>query len=347
MTIEPRTIVLDVEPEDAWREMLARGLTDGLPVVAPTRERVERMLEGLERDPDEELGAIPPRRAPLTIRLTAVNAVMAGCDAIHLPLVIRALEAMLDPAFNLNGLQTTTHPVGPCLFFSGPVAVQAGVHGGPGCLGPGFQANAVIGRAVHLVLRNVGGAVPGRTDAATMGTPAKRTFCFTDATDSPWPSLAEATTGDPTASTVTVVPSECPQNVNDHYSSTGFGVLQMVAMSLAGLGPNDPYYPDSTPMVVLGSEHARTVAGDSYTREDAAAFIAEHARTQLAQWSPENQRGRFREKWPLLYGAASELVTIPSVTSADHVILVVAGGVGKHSMIIPTVGIGRGVTVAF
>ena len=115
-------------------------------MVPPTRRRVEDMLAAWPGDPDELIGLIPPRKGRLTARLSAVNAVMAGCLPIHLPLVIRAIEAALDPTFNLHGAQTTTHPVGPCFIFSGPVAQAAGVHCGSGCLGPGFRANTTIGR---------------------------------------------------------------------------------------------------------------------------------------------------------------------------------------------------------
>jgi hypothetical protein len=326
--------------------MLELGLTDGLPVIPPTPERVDALLEGCNRDPDDVIGVIPPRKGRLTVRLCAVNAVMAGCSENHLGLVIRAIEAMLEPPFNLHGLQTTTHPVGPCIIVSGPIADQVGVHSGSGCVGPGFHANSAIGRAVHLILRNVGGAVPGTTDAATLGTPSKRGLCFADIREgNPWPTLAEEWTGDASKSVVTVVPTEGPHNVNDHYGATGAGILTMVARSLATIGANDPYYPDSTPVVVLGPEHARTVAADGFSREDAKRFIAEHARIELRNWSHDNQEGRFRKKRPLLYGEADEHTTIPVVSSPDHLVLLVAGGVGKHSLVIPTVGVGVRVTV--
>lgn len=331
--------------QEAYLALLERGWTDGLPVIPATPERVDAMLGDWEGDPDEALGLVPPRMGELTPRVCAINAVMAGCTRTHLPLMVSALRAMLDPVFNLHGMQTTTHPVGACIIFSGPRAREAGVHSGSGCFGPGFHANAVIGRAVRLVLLNVGGAAPGTVDKATFGTPAKYTLCFADrAEDNPWPTIAEEWTGSRSGSTVTVVPTEGPHNVNDHYSTTGFGVLTMVAHSLATIGSNDPYYPDSTPVVVLSPEHAANVIAEGYSRQDVKEFLVHHARVELRKWSLENQDGRFRSKWPRLYKFADKDVTIPVIGSADKVILAVAGGAGKHSMVIPTVGIGAAVT---
>jgi hypothetical protein len=333
------------DPARAFLDLLDAGVTDGLPVVPPTPGRVEALLERYEGDPDAVLGQVPPRNGELTPRLAAVNAVMAGCLPVHLPVVVRALQAMLEPPFNLEGIQTTTHPAGPCVIVSGPAAREAGVDAGAGCLGPGFHANGAIGRAIHLVLRNVGGAVPGEGDGSTMGSPAKRGLCFADRDDGPWPTLAEELTGDRDASVVVVVPSEGPHNVNDHFSTTAVGVLSMVARTLANVGSNDAYYPAATPVVVLSPEHARTVAASGCSRDDARRFLAESASRELGAWSPENQEGRFRRKWPARYGAADEHTRVPFVESPDRIVLAVAGGPGKHSAVLPTPGFGSAVSL--
>ena len=172
----PDTIEIDDTPEAVLEAFLEREWSDGLPIVPPTAERVAAMLGG--RDPARSLGAMPPLWREATLEKLAVNAVMAGCRPEYFPLVEAAVEAMLDATFNLYGVQSTTHPVAPLVIAHGPYARSIGVHAGSGCFGPGFRANATIGRAIRLILLNVGGAWPGRHDMATQGSPAKFSFCI-------------------------------------------------------------------------------------------------------------------------------------------------------------------------
>src|SRR5438093_1578083 len=153
-----------------------RNWADGLPIVAPTEERVSAMLGG--RDGARSLGMMPPLWRQVTLDKLAVNAVMAGCEPRAFPIIVAAVEAMLDRAFNLYGVQATTHPVAPLLVVNGPYGREVGLHSGSGCFGPGFRANATIGRAVRLILLNLGGAWPGRYDMATQASPAKFSFCI-------------------------------------------------------------------------------------------------------------------------------------------------------------------------
>src|SRR5262245_10227151 len=165
----------DLVTEDTAEAVLAafceRQWCDGLPIVPPTEARVRAMLGGAPGD--RSLGAMPPLWRQATLEKLAVNAVMAGCEPAAFPLIVAAVEAMLDPSFNLYGVQATTHSVAPLLIVHGPIAAELGVHAGSGCFGPGFRANATIGRAIRLILLNVGGAWPGRHDMATQGSPAK------------------------------------------------------------------------------------------------------------------------------------------------------------------------------
>ncbi len=166
---------------------LERGWTDGLPVVPPTPERVEAMLAGIDAEPDLVVGKIPPLWGDATVEKVAINAVMAGCRPAALPALVAALEAMLEPAFNLYGVQATTHPVAPLLIVHGPAAARLGMHAGAGALGPGNAANATLGRAVRLCLWNLGGARPGAGDMATLGSPTKYTYALAEREDaSPW-----------------------------------------------------------------------------------------------------------------------------------------------------------------
>jgi hypothetical protein len=209
-------------------------------------------------------------------------------------------------------------------------------------MGPGWPANARIGRAVRLILMNVGRARPGDGDMATFGCPAKWSLCFTDQEvpvpgGNRWPTLAEENTDSADASVICAIGGEGPLNVNDHFSVTASGLLKMVAHSLANVGSNHSHNPRSTPMVVLGPEHAAVIAAEGFTRDDAREFIARHARIPLGKWSPEARKGRFRDRYPKLYKHADDWDEVPVVASED-LILAVAGGPGKHSVVIPSFG---------
>ena len=176
--------------EDEMEACFERGWTDGLPVVPPTPERVLRMLGGAEREAGEVIGLIPPDRVPCTIEKLAINAVMAGCKPEYFPLVIATVEAALDDRFCMHGLLCTTYFSSPVVIVNGPAAKRTGMNSGVNALGQGNRANAAIGRALQLVIRNVGGGLPGGIDRAAMGNPGKYTYCFAeDESDPHWPSL--------------------------------------------------------------------------------------------------------------------------------------------------------------
>src|SRR5499426_929331 len=215
-------------------------------------------------DPARSFGLMPPLWRECTVEKIAVNAVMAGCLPEYFPVVLAAVQAMLDPAFNLYGVQATTHPVAPLLILNGPAAETLGMHAGSGCFGPGFRPNATIGRAIRLVLMNVGGGWPGRHDMATQGSPAKFTYCIAERDNgAPWPSLRERLGFSPDQSVVTVFGGEGPHNVNGHVSTTAAGVLSNVSSVATTLGSNVGWYmAQSQLLVVLGPEHAQTIAAD-------------------------------------------------------------------------------------
>jgi len=168
------------EWDDEIEACFDRGWSDGLPVVPPTDVRILRMLEGTPRKPDEIIGAVPPNLSPITVEKVAVNAVMAGCRPEYMPVVLTALEAALDPLFTMHGLLCTTCFSSPIIVVNGPVAREIGMNSGINCLGQGNRANATIGRALQLIIRNVGGGRPGELDRAVLGGPGKYTFCFAE-----------------------------------------------------------------------------------------------------------------------------------------------------------------------
>jgi len=327
---------LDDSPEAVLAEFCKREWCDGLPIVPPTEDRVRAMLGG--RDGDKSLGAMPPLWRLATLEKLAVNAVMAGCEPSYFPIVIAAVEAMLDPIFNLYGVQATTHPVAPLVVVNGPYGHSIGVHGGQGCFGPGFRANATIGRAIRLILLNVGGAWPGRGDMATQGSPAKFSYCIAENEESsPWAPLRP---GD----TVTVYGGEPPHNVNDHISTTAGGILTNVADTAVSLGSNvGAYFSQAQLMVVLGPEHAKTVAGDGFSREDVQRYVYENARLPLSLLKQSGMYGM--HDWPTWMNAITDPdARPPRVPSPDDVFVLVAGGSGKHSAVVPNCTFSRAVS---
>ena len=150
-------------------------MTDGLPIVPPTPERVAAAVAASGLAADQVVGDIAPLNAPATVEKIAVNAVMAGCVPEMMPVLIAAIDAFCDPQMNAHGVQTTTNPVGPMLVVNGPVRNRLGFNYGAGCFGPGSFANATVGRALRLALVNIGGAIPGEVDKAPLGWPGKST----------------------------------------------------------------------------------------------------------------------------------------------------------------------------
>ena len=220
------------DAEDPIEACFDRGWTDGLPVVPPTPERVLRMLAGTTRRPDEVIGRVPPDLAPCTVEKVAINAVMAGCKPEYLPLVLAAVEAALVDEFGMHGILCTTMFAGPLVIVNGPMARRVGVNSGVNALGQGHRANASIGRALQLVIRNVGGGRPGEVDRATLGTPGKYTFCFAEAEDSAWEPLHVQRGFARDASTVTLFAGEGVQGVVDQKSRTPESLARTFAACL-------------------------------------------------------------------------------------------------------------------
>ena len=193
----------------------------------------------------------------------------------------------MQPQFNLSGINATTHPCAVLVLVNGPIGRELGVHGGPGCYGPGFRANATIGRAVRLLLLNIAGASPGLGDRATQGTPAKFALCLAENEEaSPWAPFHTTRGFEPEDSTVTVAASEGPHNIQEHGSNTALGVLQTVVGALGQAGSNN-ILSRGEPLLALGPEHAATIADEGWTRERIQQYVYEHARYPASELSPE------------------------------------------------------------
>jgi hypothetical protein len=220
------------EAEDPIEACYERGWSDGMPVVPPTRARVLRMLQGTSRKPDEVIGMVPPDLVPCTVEKVAINAVLAGCKPEYMPVVLAAVEAALIDEFGMHGLLCTTMFAGPVVIVNGPVARRIGINSGVNALGQGTRANATIGRALQLVIRNVGGGRPGEIDRSTLGTPGKYSFCFAEAEDSAWEPLSVQRGFLREASTVTLFAGEGVQGIVDQKSRTPESLARSFALSL-------------------------------------------------------------------------------------------------------------------
>jgi len=225
------------DSDDPEEVCYLRGWTDGLPVTPPTDARVVRMLKGTTRRPDEIVGRIPPYLAACTVEKVAINAVMAGCRPEYMPVLLAVIDAALEPVFTLHGVLATTYFSSPIIIVNGPVAKRIGMNSGMNALGQGNRANSTIGRALNLIVQNVGGGRPGEADRATLGAPSKYSLCFAeDESDPEWEPLSVARGFPRGASTVTLFQGHGVEAFVDQKSRTPEGLSRSIGMSLVKIG---------------------------------------------------------------------------------------------------------------
>jgi hypothetical protein len=253
--------------EDDIEVMFARGWTDGLPVVPPTEERVLAMLSGTTRAPDETVATVPPDLVDATVEKVAIAAVMAGCRPEYFPWVLTAVEAVCNDDFNMHGLLATTMPVGPVIICSGPGTRRIGMNSGTNALGQGNRANSTIGRALQLVVRNIGGGRPGEVDRAAQGNPGKLSFCFAEADhESPYGTLAGQHGIEPGIDAVTVFAGEGPRGVVDQLSRSPESLANTLAHQLQAIHHHKLVMAFDA-ILVMGPEHARVFAEAGWDRD--------------------------------------------------------------------------------
>jgi thiol-disulfide isomerase/thioredoxin len=320
--------------EDEIEAMFARGWTDGLPVVPPTEQRVLAMLKGTSRLPDEVVAVVPPDLAPCTVEKVAVNAVLAGCLPEHLPVVLAALEGACTDAFNMHGLLATTYPAGPTLVVNGPVRRRLGMNSGGNALGQGNRANATIGRALQLVVRNVGGGRPGEVDRATQGSPGKLSFCFAeDEEGSPFSPLSASRGVATGTSAVTLFAGAGTWPVVDQLSRGPESLSRSLALTLRGVGhPKLALAFDA--LLVLSPEHGRVFRDAGWDRDRLLAELdvlltvpgAELARGVggIAEGMP-----------PAMVSAGREDVPVPKFRPGGLLVAHAGGTAGLFSTVIP------------
>lgn len=263
------------ESDDIFEFMFDQGLTDGLPVIPPTPERVVRMLAGTKRDPQEVVATVPPNMAPLTVEKVAINAVMAGCKPEYMPVVLAAVEAVTTEQFNMHGVLATTHFPTPVIIVNGPIRDRIGMNYRFNVLGQGNRANATIGRAVQLIVRNVGGGRPGEVDRAALGQPGKYTFCFAEFEEkSNWEPLHVERGFLREDSTVTVYAGGAPNGIIDQLSRDAKSLATSYGLALAAAG-HPKQHGHGEIVVVVPPEHVDTFAKDGWTKDQVRARIQE------------------------------------------------------------------------
>jgi hypothetical protein len=261
--------------EDEMEALFERGWTDGLPVVPPTEKRVLAMLEGTSRAADEVVSLVPPDLAECTVEKVAINAVMAGCKPEYLPIVLAALEGACSDEFNMHGLLATTMGTGPVLIVNGPIRRAIGMNSGRNVFGQGNRANASIGRALQLIVRNVGGGRPGEVDRATFGNPGKLSFCFAeDEEGSPWTPLSVDYGFEAGVNTVTLFPGEGPRNIIDQRSREPESLARSYAVNMRTLHHPKVIMAFDV-LLAIGPEHARVFADAGWSKEKLTARLQE------------------------------------------------------------------------
>jgi hypothetical protein len=266
MALHSRSLDAPADPEALYESLYEMGVTDGLPVIPPTDERVERFVRVTGLAGTKEIARIPPLNGSATVEKIAINAVMAGCRADYMPVVMTALRAMTQPAFNFLGIQTTTNPVGPMIIVNGPIRQRLEINCGRNALGPGRRANATIGRAVRLAMLNIGGASPEEVDKSTLGMPGKYTMCLGEnEEESPWDPYHVDRGFRREQSTVTVLGPQGTQNIYTPWKKAD-SILRAWSSAMISLAANNTLRGQGHPILIVNPGHARLLADQGFDK---------------------------------------------------------------------------------
>lgn len=337
-----KTKVYEVDDAWEWLELAyENGWTDGLPVAPPTEERVRAMVEHVKKKPDELLGVVPPLMGKATVEKVAIQAVMAGCKSEYFPVVLAALECILceddKQHFNIKGVQDTTNPVSPLVIVSGPAVKELGFHYKENAFGGVSRANASVGRAVRLILWNLGGARPGETDMTHLGHPGKYSFCIAenpDPAENPWTKLNVEWGYPATQSTVTVFGCEAPRNILT-LSSVGYEgkespetTLRLIARAMATPSNNVEFLGQI--LVTFGPRVVEHLHKAKYTKETVRKFLFDNARNRLGDlikdgfYIPEKGNSTWTDYAPWVDQTNPE-TRVPIVEQEGNIHIVVTG----------------------
>jgi hypothetical protein len=310
----------------------ALSMGDGLPVIPATQERVDAMMAYCPWDRDEVLiGEAGPSGKDITVKDVVVNAVLAGCKAQYVPILITAFRAMSDPRYNFLQSVTTSHAGGNLILVSGPMAQELKIHGGQGCLGPGFRANATIGRAVNLTILNACRAVPGKTDLGCLASPAEYSYCFAeDPMLSPWPLINEERY-DPDTTTVYVLKADSPSDVIDFLSRNAIDLFDTFISSSTCLGKNNAYIAGNL-MLLMTPDHAKLAHEAGFDKDKIRRYFHERVHNPKAL---VEGRGLVPVRPP----GFDQVSPILATRSPSDIEVVVLGGRGGHSAVVTPWGL--------
>ncbi len=336
-------VTVEDSPEAVNRLFRERRWTDGLPVVPPTPARVQHMLTGTTRAPDEVVGEVAPGFGAATVQRIAINAVMAGCEPAYLPVLIAATEAVCSTEFNLQGIQATTNPVAVWLIVNGPIVKQLDMNYGPNCLGQGNWANATLGRALRLILQNIGRALPGEMDRATHGQPGKYLFCCAENEDAnPWEPLHVERGIAAGQSAVTVVGAEGTTNMNTH-SKIADEIVRVTAETMKRPAGND-YRTGGEPWLIFSPEHAEVLKAQ-FTKAELKQRLWTDSKMPAKMLTEVDMKHSMHARASEL-GAMTPDTLLPVCTAPEKLGIIVAGGPGTHSVYVSSFGNTRSVTRA-
>lgn len=309
------------------------GWSTGIPIVPPTPEKVQAMLEGTSRDPDEVVWVVPPRNGILTVELVATHAVMAGCKPEYMPVILGILDAMTDPEFNWAALTSTTHPNGVLAVVNGPIAKEIGLASGTGAAGGFNHANASIGYAISLITDIVGGSTPPSPDKSSLGWSGNivATVVAENVDESPWESYSKEKGYSDEDNIVTVFSGGPPLNIADHSSVDVDGVLRAFADSVSYAGQNTACAIDTDVILLINPEFSKLIADAGYTKEQFKEWLWENARKPASAY-PDQCAECASET---LDTAVDNDTLVPPVSKPEHFQIFVVGGQGKHSQYWP------------
>ncbi len=307
----------------AYEYAYDQGWTDGLPIIPATPEAVQQFVTASGRHAEDLVGVIPPRKGRATVEVIAVNAVMAGCRPEYMPVIIAALEGLTHQSFPLELMQVTTNPMTPLLLVNGPIRQQLDINSGTGCLGPGWRANATIGRALRLTLLNVGGALPGVYSKASFSSPLRYTYvCGENEEENPWTPFHVDQGFERTDSTVTVFKASNYSNISGGEGVGPEEILRQIATAMPPM-----YGGGDGALLLLGVNHARVLYEAGLTKRDMQMMLWEFAKVPADHFAAdfaamEREAGR----------GASDMLW--RTRSPDQIYIVVAGGAGPQDVYI-------------
>ena len=317
---------------DVFREFYERNWTDGLPIRPPTRELVEEMLQGTSHKADEVVGELAPQGGFATVERIAINAVMAGCRPRYLPVVLASVEAIADPENNMAGWAATTGANSPLLIVNGPIRDELEINYGTNALGTGRQANATIGRAINLMTRNIGGAIPGTSDMTTIGAAWEVTNCLAEneaALPAGWEPLNVERGFPKHTSTVSVKAINSQIDIFGHAAREFRQILDTVAAGIVGIN-NLGLLQGMELVLAFGPEAAVLATQDGWSKQEVRRYVFDKAKQSLRDWKRLGDNIQMIETFPEAKTESDDTM-MRMILKPEDIVMIVVGGPGKHS----------------